>query len=61
MRREWAPPGLACRRATVQERTWGTAVVGKRDTGGGNSFLYREGRANPVGAGGSGAESYTDS
>src|SRR2546421_12400602 len=30
MGREWAPPGLACRRATVQERTWGTGGGGKK-------------------------------
>jgi len=30
MRREWAPPAPACRRATAHERTWGTGSGGKK-------------------------------
>jgi hypothetical protein len=52
MRREWAPPALACRRATVQEGPGALAVVGKRDTGRGNNFLYREGALTPLGQAG---------
>jgi hypothetical protein len=32
MRREWAPPALAYRKATVQERTWGTGGWWEKET-----------------------------